>query len=181
MAGGTPGRRGGAVLHGEAVGQRPTKEYQAWMKMRQRCRRHPHYVKYGVTVCERWQHSFSAFLLDVGRAPSPQHSLDRWPNPNGNYEPGNVRWATSVEQRHNRRSDAGVGRPPWTGGHRPSLSGANCPAAKLTSANVATIRAAKASGARTVDLAIKFGVTRSTIKNIVAGRTWVGGISHGSA
>jgi hypothetical protein len=56
----------------------------------------------GITVCERWR-EYVNFLADLGRAPSPTHSLDRWPNPDGNYEPGNVRWATAEEQRANRR------------------------------------------------------------------------------
>ena len=50
-----------------------------------------------------WRDSFSAFAADVGEPPSPQHSIDRWPDFNGNYEPGNVRWATAREQGRNRR------------------------------------------------------------------------------
>jgi hypothetical protein len=117
MAGGTKGKVGGAVLHGEARGRRRSKEYATWISMRQRCRDHAHYRAHGVTVCERWNHSFAAFLLDVGRAPSTTHTLDRWPDAAGNYEPGNVRWATKVEQRRNRRSDARIGRP-WLGRKR---------------------------------------------------------------
>lgn len=63
------------------------------------------YQKYGalgVRVCERWRLSFEAFLADVGRKPSPSHSIDRI-DVYGNYEPGNVRWATPREQRANRR------------------------------------------------------------------------------
>lgn len=55
----------------------------------------------GVVVCERWRQSFDAFLEDMGRAPSPKHSLDRLDNARG-YEPGNVRWATDDEQARNR-------------------------------------------------------------------------------
>jgi NUMOD3 motif len=47
--------------------------------------------------------SFEQFIAEIGRRPSPQHSLDRFPNKNGNYEPGNVRWATSSQQNKNRR------------------------------------------------------------------------------
>lgn len=56
----------------------------------------------GVTVHLEWRASFEAFMQDVGRRISPSHSIDRHPNPDGNYEPGNVRWATPREQRLNR-------------------------------------------------------------------------------
>ena len=56
----------------------------------------------GITVCERWQ-TFENFLKDVGSAPSEKHSIDRI-NSDGNYEPGNVRWATNSEQIRNSRA-----------------------------------------------------------------------------
>ena len=59
----------------------------------------------GITVCEQWRDSFETFLADVGLRPSNQHSLDRYPNNDGNYEPGNVRWATRMEQAINKRSN----------------------------------------------------------------------------
>jgi hypothetical protein len=63
------------------------------------------YMGRGITVCERWrgEHGFANFLADVGPRPSPEHSLDRFPNNDGNYEPGNVRWATPIEQGRNTR------------------------------------------------------------------------------
>lgn len=55
----------------------------------------------GITVCDRWRDSFEAFIADMGERPSRSHSLDRYPNGAGNYEPGNVRWATAKEQANN--------------------------------------------------------------------------------
>jgi len=58
----------------------------------------------GIMVCERWRNSFDAFLADMGERP-PKKVLDRWPNNDGNYEPGNVRWATMAESNRNRRAN----------------------------------------------------------------------------
>ena len=59
----------------------------------------------GVTVCDRWQRSFADFLADVGQPPSEHHQLDRFPRQSGNYEPGNVRWATAIQQANNKRNN----------------------------------------------------------------------------
>ena len=53
------------------------------------------------TVCDRWLNSFENFLADMGRRPSVNYSIDRIKN-DGNYEPGNCRWATAKEQRNNQ-------------------------------------------------------------------------------
>ena len=170
MAGGQPGKRGGAIFHGERINGKISKEYRAWTQMRRRCKKHPHYVSRGISVCEQWK-QFSAFLVDVGRAPSPKHTLDRYPNPAGNYEPGNVRWATMLEQSHNRAPGAKVGRP-WLGKKRPDISGDKNYSAKLTLHQVQTIRIQRRNGVRVSALASQFGVRRQTITNICQGRTW---------
>ena len=93
------------LKHGEA---HRTAEYRAWKAMKERCS-YPSHVRFdryggrGIEVCERWRNSYEAFLADMGRKPSPKHSLDRHPDNNGNYEPGNVRWATPSEQAWNKR------------------------------------------------------------------------------
>ncbi len=53
---------------------------------------------------DRWR-KFEEFLKDVGRRPSAEYTLDRYPNNDGNYEPGNIRWATRSEQQRNRRQN----------------------------------------------------------------------------
>jgi hypothetical protein len=93
------------TTHGDCR-QRPTPEYRAWRGMKTRCMnpKKQHYERYGgrgITVCERWISNYEFFLADMGRKPSPKHSLDRINN-NGNYEPSNCRWATKKEQIANR-------------------------------------------------------------------------------
>ncbi len=82
-------------------------EYNAWVAMKQRCYNpkavgYKYYGARGITVCERWMHSFRNFLQDMGRKPLPELSLERMDN-NGNYEPRNCCWATSSAQSRNKR------------------------------------------------------------------------------
>lgn len=88
-----------------------TPEYQSWSRMIHRCyfpqdKGFKYWGGLGVTVCERWRDSFEAFLADMGPKPSLRHSIDRYPDNCGNYEPDNCRWATPLQQRHNRRDSA---------------------------------------------------------------------------
>lgn len=83
--------------------------YTSWVHMRSRCLNPKHhawasYGGRGITVCERWSNDFRAFVADMGERPSQQHSIDRYPKRDGNYEPGNCRWATKSEQRLNQGS-----------------------------------------------------------------------------
>jgi len=94
--------------HGHALKDNHTPEYDVWASMIYRCTNpnHPAWKYYGgrgISVCERWRHSFENFLSDMGFRPTDKHSIDRFPNNDGNYERSNCRWATMKEQAANRR------------------------------------------------------------------------------
>lgn len=110
-------RRGGPT-HG--LSRSP--EYRSWRAMLDRCYNpntadYRHYGGRGISVFQKWKRSFSAFYAAVGQRPSSSHSLDRINN-NGNYEPGNVRWATKRQQNLNKRTNptmvvGGEPKPVW--------------------------------------------------------------------
>jgi hypothetical protein len=101
-------RRDGAtrgLTHGHAREKAKTPTYYSWRAMFARCT-NPNHKKYdnyggrGIKICDRWK-EFTNFLNDLGERP-PGTTLDRIDS-NGNYEPGNCRWATQEQQVANRR------------------------------------------------------------------------------
>jgi len=99
-------------IHGHALKFNASPEYKSWSGIIQRCcnPKSPAYNRYGgrgIKVCPEWRDSFQKFLKHVGCRPTPTHSIDRIDN-NGNYEPGNVRWATIKEQAQNKRTNQKV-------------------------------------------------------------------------
>lgn len=92
--------------HGEGHGSMQTPEYRSWQAMRRRClspydKDYPSYGGRGIKICKRWE-DYRLFLKDMGRRPTPGHSLER-KNVNSHYTPSNCKWATHLEQQRNRR------------------------------------------------------------------------------
>lgn len=92
---------------GRKKARRP--EYTAWASMKSRCqckanKEFPNYGGRGIRVCRQWQKSFAQFFQDMGPRPGPRYSLERV-KVNGDYEPGNCRWATRPEQARNKRTN----------------------------------------------------------------------------
>lgn len=124
--------------------------FKIWFGMVSRCK-YPgagHYSEYGgrgIKVCDRWQ-KFPLFFADMGHPPSRSHSIDRM-EVNGDYEPGNCRWATRAEQQQNQRRT------------------------KLTPEKVLAIRAV-ATPLNKHRLAAQYGVTARMIDNVAKHKAW---------
>ena len=84
-------------------------EYRVWSAIKQRCQNpnHPQWKDYGgrgIELCARWQ-NFDNFFTDMGTRPSSKHTIDRFPDNDGDYEPTNCRWATRKSNSRNRRNN----------------------------------------------------------------------------
>lgn len=99
-----------SVTHRHTLKGEASAEYRAWKSMKERCynknsNSYPGWGGRGIIICERWLNSFENFFADMGRKPTPKHTLDRFPDNNGNYEPSNCRWATEQQQQSNKRNN----------------------------------------------------------------------------
>ena len=139
------------LIHGCAINGKQSKEYRVWGGLRSRCNnpKNASYENYGgrgISVCERWN-DFRNFLEDMGERP-PGLEIDRIDN-DGNYEPGNCRWATSKQQKENRRKP------------------------KLTKLKVQVIKKLLAESSLALkDIADIFNVSSSYVCNIKKNRFW---------
>ncbi len=138
----------------ETHGRADTLEYFSWSNMKQRCQNkkvdsYKYYGGRGITICNEWLNSFSAFLSDMGERPSKKHELDR-KDSNGNYEPNNCRWATKEENNKNRRST------------------------KLSWKDIYEIRMLYSTGSfGLIELGKIYGVYNTAISKIVNNKRWV--------
>lgn len=140
------------LVHGHSSHTgRVTPTYEAWAGTKKRCynakcKSYADYGGRGIMVCQRWRDSFANFLADMGERPSDAHSLDRYPNVNGNYEPSNCRWATKLQQARNTR------------------------ATKLEDHEADQIRWLYSLGYTGISIATFFGVSQTTTSRIRDGR-----------
>lgn len=115
-------------------GMTKTPEWYAWQHMRRRCydpkdRSYTDYGGRGITVSERWLR-FENFFADMGKRPSPSHSIERKDN-NGNYEKSNCKWATRSEQNNNKRSNVVISHAGLTMNVTQWAAHLNCPVSRI--------------------------------------------------
>jgi hypothetical protein len=96
-----------SLKHGHRKHNNTSREYETWCGIVARCENptdtnYHNYGGRGIKVSNRWRESFENFLADMGKRPSPKHSIDRI-DVNGDYEPSNCRWVTKETQMQNRR------------------------------------------------------------------------------
>jgi hypothetical protein len=185
--------------HGETVHGVLSPEYKIWRSLKDRCfnpknEQFHHYGGRGITIHDAWRDDFPAFLLEIGRRPSPELTLERINNERG-YVPGNLRWATRKEQAWNRRNTYwltinGVRQPlsAWASEYKISrdliksrlnegwdpVRALTTPAthSKITASDIWQIFSWLEDGATQKMIAQKLFTNQTTISSVLTGRTW---------
>lgn len=101
-----------SLKHGHSINRKSTKELKSYAHAKSRCynKNDPKYKNYGlrgIKMCDAWLNDASQFLKDMGKAPSPKHSIERI-DVNGDYEPSNCIWATNHDQSRNKTTNVFV-------------------------------------------------------------------------
>ena len=127
-------------------------EWRTWhsIKTRINCPKQRDKERYGdrgIKICERWEHSFQAFYSDMGPKPGKRYQIDRIDN-DGDYEPGNCRWATCEENSQNKTNT------------------------KLSPEKVKAIRGKSAHRENVNELAARYNVSQETIRDVAVHKTW---------
>lgn len=140
-------------IHGSARRGKVTPEFTAWSQMRGRClnpanEAFEYYGGRGIAVCQEWTESFERFLAYMGPRPTARHSLDRV-KVDGNYEPGNCRWATKERQSRNKTNTT------------------------LSDDLADKIRQMAKSGVSRAETARILGLNYSSVKQVALGKQWV--------
>jgi hypothetical protein len=154
--------------------------YRTWEGMLARCENptstsYENYGGRGIEVCKRW-HDPAAFIADIEAAIGPRPAgmtLDRWPDNDGPYAPGKVRWATDSEQAKNRRPPTATHRAKTSAALRGRRTGEENPGAKLTWEKAEEIRALNYFGLNQIQLAEMYDTCKANIGKIVRNETWI--------
>jgi hypothetical protein len=148
------GREHSSITH-RTHGMSKTPEFAAWQQLNKRCyveddQSFKHYGGRGIKVCDRWRESFANFFADMGPRPGKEYSIDRYPDNDGNYEPGNCRWTTDAQQCRNTRTT------------------------RLSAFLVGYARWQHSLGRSVIELSRSLKINRGTLYDAIMGRTWRG-------